>query len=99
MLRILKTPSPLVALPSHNKVARRLPGQRITAATTARKAAEAKKISQEVDFAKRLAFARNRVLMEMMLQSEAKSAVKSARKVAASARKSVKRVAKKLKRR
>src|SRR5262249_19266257 len=39
------------------------------------KAAEAKKISQDVDFAKRLAFARNRVLMEMMLQSEAKGAV------------------------
>jgi peptidyl-prolyl cis-trans isomerase C len=42
------------------------------------KAAEAKKISQDVDFAKRLAFARNRVLMEMMLQSEAKSAVNEA---------------------
>src|SRR5262245_25750279 len=39
------------------------------------KAAEAKKISQDVDFAKRLAFARNRVLMEMMLQSEAKDAI------------------------
>src|SRR5262245_37045038 len=39
------------------------------------KAAEAKKISQDVDFAKRLAFARNRVLMEMMLQAEAKDAI------------------------
>jgi peptidyl-prolyl cis-trans isomerase C len=42
------------------------------------KAAEAKKISQDVDFAKRLAFARNRVLMEMMLQTEAKGAVTEA---------------------
>jgi peptidyl-prolyl cis-trans isomerase C len=42
------------------------------------KAAEAKKISQDVDFAKRLAFARNRVLMEMMLQQEAKGAVNDA---------------------
>src|SRR5919197_1290484 len=42
------------------------------------RAAEAKKISQDVDFAKRLAFARNRVLMEMMLQAEAKDAVNEA---------------------
>lgn len=39
------------------------------------KAAEAKKIPDTDDFKQRLAFARNKVLMETLLQSEAKSAV------------------------
>jgi peptidyl-prolyl cis-trans isomerase C len=39
------------------------------------KAAEAKKIQDRDDFKQRLAFARNKVLMETMLQAEAKNAV------------------------
>ena len=39
------------------------------------KAAEAKKIGDTNDFKQRIAFARNKVLMELLLQSEAKSAV------------------------
>jgi peptidyl-prolyl cis-trans isomerase C len=39
------------------------------------KAAEAKKIGDSSDFKQRLAFARNKVLMELLLQSEAKKAV------------------------
>jgi peptidyl-prolyl cis-trans isomerase C len=39
------------------------------------KAAEAKKMADTDDFKQRLAFARNKVLMEMLLQSQAKSAV------------------------
>src|SRR5215475_9708371 len=39
------------------------------------KAAEAKKVADGSDFKQRLAFARNKVLMEILLQSEAKSAV------------------------
>jgi peptidyl-prolyl cis-trans isomerase C len=39
------------------------------------KAAEAKKIPDTDDFKQRLAFARNKVLMEILLQSEAKNAV------------------------
>jgi peptidyl-prolyl cis-trans isomerase C len=39
------------------------------------KAAEAKKVADSNDFKQRLAFARNKVLMELLLQSEAKSAV------------------------
>lgn len=39
------------------------------------KAAEAKKIPDTDDFKQRLAFARNKVLMEVLLQSEAKNAV------------------------
>jgi peptidyl-prolyl cis-trans isomerase C len=39
------------------------------------KEAETRKISQDIEFSKRLAFARNKVLMEMLLHTEAKSAV------------------------
>ncbi|HVY58269.1 MAG TPA: peptidylprolyl isomerase [Xanthobacteraceae bacterium] len=39
------------------------------------KAAEAKKLADSDDFKRRLAFARNKVLMETLLQNEAKSAV------------------------
>jgi len=42
------------------------------------KAAEAKKVADSNDFKQRLAFARNKVLMELLLQSEAKSAVTDA---------------------
>jgi peptidyl-prolyl cis-trans isomerase C len=38
------------------------------------KAAEAKKVADSSDFKQRLAFARNKVLMELLLQSEAKAA-------------------------
>jgi peptidyl-prolyl cis-trans isomerase C len=42
------------------------------------KAAEAKKLGDSQDFKQRLAFARNKVLMELLLQDEAKSAVTDA---------------------